>query len=152
MLANVGYTMQKCLPMSKLKFKRVSPVTINAMAESNVNVPVSHRPNQYINRIDATTYGSYNWAGYAVHTGTYTSVSGNWTVPTIQTGSPSGYSSAWVGIGGFSGNSVIQIGTEQDCSGNSVTGGADNGAGDNGEKKYHEADDNNNKGNVSPSN
>jgi hypothetical protein len=25
MLANVGYTMQKCLPMSKLKFKRVSP-------------------------------------------------------------------------------------------------------------------------------
>jgi hypothetical protein len=28
MLANVGYTMQKCLPMSKLKFKRVSPVSI----------------------------------------------------------------------------------------------------------------------------
>jgi ABC-type lipoprotein release transport system permease subunit len=30
MLANVGYTMQKCLPMSKLKFKRVSPVYIES--------------------------------------------------------------------------------------------------------------------------
>jgi hypothetical protein len=118
-------------------------LTINAMAESSINIPVSHRPNQ---RVDATTYGSYNWAGYAVHTGTYTSVSGAWIVPKIQTGSPSGYSSAWIGIGGFSGNSVIQIGTEQDCSGGSVTGGADSGAGDNGEKKYHEADSS--RGNV----
>jgi hypothetical protein len=113
-------------------------LTINAMAESNTDV-ASHRPN---NKVDATTYGSYNWAGYAVHTGTYTSVNGTWVVPTIQTGY-SGYSSAWVGIGGFSGNTVIQIGTEQDCSASSVTGGADKG-----EKKYHEADDSNNKVNA----
>jgi Gpi18-like mannosyltransferase len=32
MLANVGYTMQKCLPMSKLKFKRVSPVLLKMPA------------------------------------------------------------------------------------------------------------------------
>jgi hypothetical protein len=36
MLANVGYTMQKCLPMSKLKFKRVSPV-IDKKEEDNKN-------------------------------------------------------------------------------------------------------------------
>lgn len=118
-------------------------LTINAMAESSVNVPINHRPNQKLNKIDATTYGSYNWAGYAVHTGTYTSVSGNWVVPKIQKGSPSGYSSAWVGIGGFSGHSVIQIGTEQDCSGGSVSGSADSGASGQGEKKYHEIDSSN---------
>jgi hypothetical protein len=35
MLANVGYTMQKCLPMSKLKFKRVSPVLYKITKENS---------------------------------------------------------------------------------------------------------------------
>jgi hypothetical protein len=45
-----------------------------------------------------------------------TAVSGSWVVPTV-TGSGRGptYSGVWVGIDGFSSNTVEQIGTEQDA-------------------------------------
>ncbi len=72
--------------------------------------------------VQGTTYGSLNWGGYAKTTGTYGSASGTWVVPKLNS-SVSGYSSAWVGIGGFSGNSVIQIGTEQDCLSGGTTAG-----------------------------
>jgi len=71
-----------------------------------------------------------NWSGYAVakyETGSnYTSASATWVVPTaaIPPGQSAGYSSSWVGIGGFCLNSscskvdrsLIQLGTEQDAS------------------------------------
>jgi Peptidase A4 family len=59
---------------------------------------------------------SSNWSGYAVtevNNNTVTEVSGEWTVPTV-TGKTTGYSSTWVGIDGFSSDSVEQIGTEAD--------------------------------------
>ena len=64
---------------------------------------------------------SLNWAGY-VQTGgvaTFTSISGSWVVPDIQCGSANQNSSAWVGIGGgVTGDpTLIQAGTEHDCSG-----------------------------------
>lgn len=71
------------------------------------------------------TLQSSNWSGYAVPsyaTGQkYTSASGTWIVPTVANTS-AGYSSSWVGIGGFCLNtsctrtdhSLIQLGTEQD--------------------------------------
>lgn len=74
---------------------------------------------------------SLNWAGYYVSGNTYTYATATWTVPTIQT-TNSGYSSAWVGIGGVNGNgNLIQTGTEQDCASGSTTGG---------EMKYHGLD------------
>ena len=59
---------------------------------------------------------SLNWSGYYVTDPTgYTSASASWTVPSVSTTS-SGYSSAWVGIGGVSGTgNLIQTGTDQDC-------------------------------------
>lgn len=71
---------------------------------------------------------SANWSGYAVaHYGTatyYKSASGTWTVASaaIPPGMPFGFSSSWVGIGGFCENSactrgdatLIQLGTESD--------------------------------------
>ena len=71
-----------------------------------------------------------NWSGYAVanyETGsTYTSASATWVVPTaaVPPNQSAGYSSSWVGIGGFCMNmkctkvdrSLIQLGTEQDAS------------------------------------
>jgi hypothetical protein len=69
-----------------------------------------------------TTTTSSNWSGYAAETslkspqsGSVTAVSGTWTVPTV-TGSGSGttYSSVWVGIDGYSSQSVEQLGTEED--------------------------------------
>jgi hypothetical protein len=58
---------------------------------------------------------STNWSGYAVtaSNGSVTFVSGSWTVPTVS-GTGTAYSSNWVGIDGFSSNTVEQLGTEQD--------------------------------------
>lgn len=69
----------------------------------------------------ADTSQSSNWAGYAVHRSGlhYRKVVGTWTQPnaTCTAGDP-GYSSVWVGIGGYSTSSpaLEQIGTELDCS------------------------------------
>lgn len=69
----------------------------------------------------ANTTQSTNWAGYAVHrTGvSFHQVSARWTQPNANcvAGSAS-YSSAWVGLGGYSPSSdaLEQIGTELDCS------------------------------------
>ena len=68
---------------------------------------------------DATST-STNWSGYAV-TGPSNSVSfvgGYWTVPAIASActSTNTYSSFWVGIDGYSSNSVEQLGTDSDCS------------------------------------
>ncbi|HVC71599.1 MAG TPA: G1 family glutamic endopeptidase [Acidimicrobiales bacterium] len=62
-------------------------------------------------------WSSRNWSGYAV-TGTgFTSVTGQWTVPTViapKRKRVSRFSSTWVGIDGFNNTSLIQAGTEQD--------------------------------------
>ena len=70
---------------------------------------------------------STNWSGYAAETNlitpasnAVTSVSGSWTVPKV-TGKTSEYSSVWVGIDGYSSNSVEQLGTEQDTSRSGAT-------------------------------
>jgi hypothetical protein len=63
---------------------------------------------------------STNWAGYAVHRPglSFHRVSASWIQPnaTCTAGQPS-YSSAWVGLGGYSPTSsaLEQIGTELDC-------------------------------------
>ncbi len=79
----------------------------------------------------APTYGprirnkdgtSTNWSGYAIETSlinprnnAVTDVVGSWVVPTVTCTNTNTYSSAWVGIDGYSDNSVEQTGTEQDC-------------------------------------
>ena len=65
---------------------------------------------------------SQNWSGYAVESnlkaplsGVVSDVKGTWTVPEVSSsGSPHTYSSIWVGIDGYSDNTVEQTGTEQD--------------------------------------
>lgn len=67
----------------------------------------------------AVGWESSNWSGYAeTSSAPYTSVSGQWTVPTV-TGPNGSYSAAWIGIDGFTNDSLIQTGTEQDYSGGS---------------------------------
>jgi hypothetical protein len=60
---------------------------------------------------------STNWSGYAVEaTAQFTQASGTWTQPTAScTTSGSTYGSFWVGIDGYSSNSVEQLGTDSDC-------------------------------------
>jgi Peptidase A4 family len=61
---------------------------------------------------------STNWGGYAVTgaNGSVTHVKGSWRVPPVLCAStPTAYSSFWVGIDGYSSNTVEQIGTDSDC-------------------------------------
>src|SRR5262249_38774453 len=57
---------------------------------------------------------SRNWAGYVVEDGPYTSVSGQWIVPSVST-SQTGFSAAWRGVEGVENEQLIQVGTEHDA-------------------------------------
>jgi Peptidase A4 family len=63
---------------------------------------------------------SENWSGYAVQSKKpFTSVSGTWVVPAIKcnTGKPHRMVSNWVGLDGFTDQTVEQDGTSGRCSG-----------------------------------
>jgi peptidase A4-like protein len=60
---------------------------------------------------------SSNWSGYSAFNGRYTSVSASWRQPTASCTSATTYSSFWVGLDGYSSNTVEQTGTSADCSG-----------------------------------
>ncbi|MEP6694156.1 MAG: G1 family glutamic endopeptidase [Chloroflexota bacterium] len=63
---------------------------------------------------------SSNWSGYVANGGTYTSVTGTWIVPQVGA-TTTGADATWVGIGGLSGNDLIQAGTQATVSGGSVS-------------------------------
>jgi Peptidase A4 family len=81
-----------------------------AVTANSANHLVSHA-------LNAST--STNWSGYAL-TGTFTSATGHWTVPTVS-GSGDHFSSQWVGIDGFTNSNLIQLGTEADVQGGHAT-------------------------------
>ncbi|HEX8968225.1 MAG TPA: G1 family glutamic endopeptidase [Chloroflexota bacterium] len=64
---------------------------------------------------------SQNWSGYAATGGTYTAVSGTWSVPQFSPDSPAGADATWVGIGGVNTRDLIQAGTQQTVSGSGST-------------------------------
>jgi hypothetical protein len=66
-----------------------------------------------------TAANSTNWSGYAVHNGTYKSVSASWVEPTGHCSGNSGhkFSSFWVGLDGYTSRTVEQTGSEVDCVG-----------------------------------
>jgi hypothetical protein len=61
-----------------------------------------------------TTEETYNWSGYVDTGPTFTSVSAQWVVPTVQPSQSAQYSSTWIGIDGYNDSSLIQTGTAQD--------------------------------------
>jgi ketosteroid isomerase-like protein len=63
-----------------------------------------------------TAETSRNWAGYAA-AGTFTSVTGTWTVPDLPLDGSNGASATWVGIGGLRSRDLIQAGTQESSSG-----------------------------------
>ena len=65
---------------------------------------------------------SHNWSGYAASgNGSYTQVTGTWTVPAFAADGPSGIDAAWVGIGGVRSRDLVQAGTQQSVSGSGRT-------------------------------
>jgi hypothetical protein len=61
---------------------------------------------------DNSSWLSTNWSGYAVtgSSGSVSYVNGSWVVPAV-TGTSTAYAAFWVGIDGFSSNTVEQTGT-----------------------------------------
>jgi len=59
----------------------------------------------------SSSSSSSNWSGYAASGGTFTSVTGTWTVPQVSSAS-AGADATWVGIGGMSSRDLIQAGTQ----------------------------------------
>jgi Peptidase A4 family len=70
-------------------------------------------------RSQDTSVSSSNWAGYAATgaSGSFTSVSADWTQPTANCAAGSQYGAFWVGLDGYASKTVEQIGTEADCTG-----------------------------------
>jgi hypothetical protein len=60
---------------------------------------------------------STNWSGYADTSGTFTKVSANWTQPAGTCSRGDQYAAFWVGIDGYSSETVEQTGSEVDCVG-----------------------------------
>src|SRR5690349_4562630 len=54
---------------------------------------------------------SRNWSGYTATGGTFTAVSGTWTVPDVNVGTI-GADATWIGIGGIDSTDLIQAGTQ----------------------------------------
>jgi hypothetical protein len=67
------------------------------------------------------TAATTNWAGY-VATGTqFTGVSGTWVVPAVQASASTEAAATWIGIDGYSDDSLIQTGTEEVTSGGTTS-------------------------------
>jgi hypothetical protein len=64
---------------------------------------------------------SHNWSGYAATGGSYTAVTGTWSVPQFAADGTAGIDAAWVGIGGVRSRDLIQAGTQQTVSGSGRT-------------------------------
>jgi hypothetical protein len=103
-----------------------APATVFASQSTQITNQSAHVTNPRIKNKNGT---STNWSGYAVETNltspqsnTVSDVKGTWTVPTVVcTGTGTTYSSQWVGIDGYSDNTVEQTGTEADCNNGSAS-------------------------------
>ncbi|HEX8814335.1 MAG TPA: G1 family glutamic endopeptidase [Terriglobales bacterium] len=93
-----------------------------AFKPSRQTLPRSLAPHQEEYDFNRHVIVSYNtaWAGYAVTGTDFTFVQGSWIVTAVDcTKTPNTDSSEWVGIDGWSSNTVEQIGTDADCNGKS---------------------------------
>jgi hypothetical protein len=66
--------------------------------------------------VGVATRQSSNWSGYVATGGTFTAVSGTWTVPASSAGPRFASVATWVGIGGVTSSDLIQIGTQETVS------------------------------------
>jgi Peptidase A4 family len=83
--------------------------------------PNHSRPNRKVGHSSST-----NWSGYAVTGfGPYQSVSASWIQPAVDCAKTrNGYAAFWVGLDGYSTDTVEQTGTEADCSNGTAVYGA----------------------------
>src|SRR5690348_12679669 len=97
--------------MSRARFLFLAALSLVFLLPQTVGIqPINHSP-----RIKLRDGVSTNWSGYAAQTNltsplsnAVTDVKGSWTVPTLSCTGTNTYSSVWVGIDGYSDNTVEQ--------------------------------------------
>jgi hypothetical protein len=129
MLSNILTNMlTKSLRLSGIMLLFVAAVLAQTSNPTSVPfTPRQHRPRLVLPGTQPPVYDpirhvtvSYNliWAGYAVTGSDFTYVQGSWVVHSVDcTATPNSDSSEWVGIDGWSSNTVEQTGTDADCNG-----------------------------------
>ncbi len=90
-----------------------------AVTPAQPSAPAGPAPVAPVAPVSPSAQGtSHNWSGYAASGGSYTAVTGTWTVPQLApTGAP-GVGATWVGIGGVNSRDLIQAGTQDVSAGN----------------------------------
>jgi hypothetical protein len=90
-------------PLAKLAPQFASNAASSSDSSNALEVPA----------LASTTENSLNWSGYVATGGRYTSVSGEWRVPTVtKTGLALAADATWVGVGGVSKEDLVQAGTQ----------------------------------------
>jgi hypothetical protein len=115
LLAMLGLTLGTALVASSASASTVSagtftpggPIHLVGGASASAHSGIGHQ----------TQAESTNWSGYAATSGTYKSVSASWTQPAGTCKSGDQYAAFWVGIDGYSSETVEQTGSEVDCDG-----------------------------------
>jgi hypothetical protein len=101
-----------------------APTITADSSEAQAQPVFHHAPNRPAPRVGpgpavvngVTSEGSYNWGGYVVEGTDFTNAKGSWTVPTVDCAkSPNAWVSLWVGIDGWSSDTVEQTGTSTWC-------------------------------------
>jgi hypothetical protein len=67
------------------------------------------------------TAATTNWSGYVATGAQFTGVTGTWVVPAVQASASTEAAATWIGIDGFSNDSLIQTGTEEVTSGGATS-------------------------------
>ncbi|MCX4746369.1 G1 family endopeptidase [Kitasatospora sp. NBC_01287] len=60
--------------------------------------------------------GDSNWGGYVAQGSGLKSISGSWTMPTVQCNTTNDLFAPWIGIDGYGSQTVEQTGVQADCS------------------------------------
>jgi hypothetical protein len=84
---------------------------ISSDTQPSTNIPPGTTPGGPPATVGST---SRNWSGYVASGGTFTAVSGTWTIPTVaaSTGTSPRADATWVGIGGATTTDLVQAGTQ----------------------------------------
>jgi hypothetical protein len=95
------------------------PVLATGGATAQAAMGVMRPAAGHVVKVHNGTVTSTNWGGYAVQSASkFTNVEGSWVEPSVTcSSSHAQYAAFWVGIDGYSSDSVEQLGTDSDCNG-----------------------------------
>ncbi len=117
-MRSIGIRILGVLAISILPAVAQVPSADVSSQTSDAIAPRLHRPMKFHRVRPDATVESENWSGYAVTGSDFTNAKGSWTVPTVDcAATPNTYSAFWVGLDGYSSDTVEQTGVIAYCSG-----------------------------------